>query len=294
MQPETTTTDRTVQHIKLKDGRMLGYGEYGAPDGKPVLYFHGHPGSRLDWPGLVDSSDVATELDVRVIALDRPGHGLSDFQPGRRILDWPDDVVELADSLGLVQFALLGISGGGPYAAACAYKIPARLTSTAIVSGMGPADAPGAKDGTSWTYPGQGSIKRRLILMLTSMGVRKDPDQFGARMEELLEGPDKVMVTNRPEVVEATAATIGEALRSGIAGAHYEAGLYTRPWGFRLEDIDAEVHLWHGEKDDNVLVSVGRHVAGAIPNCHARFLPDEGHLTLIDKSLRDVLEVLTA
>jgi len=145
-------TERSNKQIKLKDGRMLGYAEYGAPEGKPVFYFHGFPGSRLDWP-FSDADDSATQLNARIIAVDRPGMGLSDFKRGREIRDWPDDVAEVSDMLQLDRFAVLGISGGGPYAASCAYKIPERLTAMAIVSGMGPFEAPHMKDGTSWTIP---------------------------------------------------------------------------------------------------------------------------------------------
>ena len=147
-------TNRTNQQIKLKDGRLLGYTEYGAREGKPVFYFHGFPGSRLDWP-FSDADDSATQLNARIIAVDRPGMGLSDFKPGRKILDWPDDVIELADALQVDHFGVLGISGGGPYATTCAYKIPERLTTTAIVSGMGPLEAPRIKEGMSWAIPGK-------------------------------------------------------------------------------------------------------------------------------------------
>ena len=284
--------DSTNQQIKLNDGRMLGYAEYGASEGKPVLYFHGHPGSRLDWPGIVDLDNAAVELNARIIAVDRPGHGLSDFQRGRTLLDWPDDVIELVDALQVPRFAVLGLSGGGPYAAACAFKIPERLTATAIVSGMGPADAPGAKEGSSWTYPGKPSVIRRLLLMLTAMGLRKDPDRFNSNMRDAFEGPDKELALENSELLDGVTETFSEALRPGVAGANYEAGMYTRPWGFRLQDIEAEVHLWHGEQDGNVLVSVGRHVADAIPNCQASFMENEGHMTLIYKHVREVLRVL--
>ena len=286
-------TDRTNKQIKLKDGRMLGYDEYGAPEGKPVFYFHGHPGSRLDWL-LFDDDGCAAELNARIIAVDRPGSGLSDFKRGRKILDWPDDVIELADALQVDRFAVLGISGGGPYAAACAFKISKRLTATAIVSGMGPAEAPGTKDGLSWVYAGKSPMMRRLLLMLTSMGQRKKPDQFISKMKEQMKGPDGVMILDKPELLKGTVDTMNESLRPGIAGVYHEAGLYTRPWGFRLQDITAEVYLWHGEQDDNVLVSVGRHVAGAIPNCHAKFFENEGHTTLIIKYVREYLSVLVA
>jgi len=124
-------TDKTNQTIKLKDGRSLGYAEYGNPEGKPVFYFHGFPGSRLDWP-FSDADDSAAQLNTRIVAVDRPGMGLSDFKRGREILDWPDDVIELADALQVDHFAVQGISGGGPYACACAFKISERLTTTAV------------------------------------------------------------------------------------------------------------------------------------------------------------------
>ena len=164
--------DRTELQITLSDGRALGYAEYGDPQGKPVFYFHGFPSSRLDWL-LSDSNNVAAELNTRIIAVDRPGMGLSDPKPDREMLDWPDDVAELADAFKIKRFAGLGMSGGGPYAAACAYKIPERLTATGIVSGMGPADAPGAKDGLSWTWPGKPQFIRWLIFPcpITILGI---------------------------------------------------------------------------------------------------------------------------
>ena len=108
------TTARITRQVKFSDGRLLGYDEYGNPDGQPLFFLHGSPGSRLDWLFL-DPDSAAAELNARVIAVDRPGRGLSDFQNGREIVDWPDDVSELADALQLDQFALLAISGGGPY-----------------------------------------------------------------------------------------------------------------------------------------------------------------------------------
>ena len=105
--------------IRLRDGRLLGYAEYGVPEGKPVLHFNGFPGTRFE-ASLI--ADAAARVGVRLIGVDRPGMGLSDFQPGRRILDWPDDVLELADALGLERFAVMGVSGGGPF---CALRSPA-------------------------------------------------------------------------------------------------------------------------------------------------------------------------
>ena len=285
-------SDRTHQQIKLKDGRSLGYAEYGAQDGKPVFYFHGFPGSRVDWL-LSDSDNSAAELNARIIAVDRPGMGLSDFKRGREILDWPYDVIELAGALQVDRFAVLGFSGGGPYAAACAYKIPERLTTTAIVCGMGPAEAPGIKEGAAWYFPGKPSLIRRLILMLSSMGVQKNPDQFLSRSKEALSEPDR-LVLDQPELAKAYIDTVREAFRSGIGGANQEATLCKRPWQFRLQDINTEIHLWHGELDRSVPISVARYVADAIPNCQATFLKDEAHISLPHNHIREILSVLVA
>ncbi|MFH5800912.1 alpha/beta fold hydrolase [Haladaptatus sp. CMAA 1911] len=81
---------------------------------------------------------------LRILAPDRPGVGESDPILGRGLLDWPTDVVQLADELDVDEFAVIGVSGGGPYALACAYTIPERLTAVTIVSGVAPLDTPDA------------------------------------------------------------------------------------------------------------------------------------------------------
>jgi pimeloyl-ACP methyl ester carboxylesterase len=283
--------NRTNQQVRLRDGRMLGFAEYGAPNGKPIFCFHGFPGSRIGWPAFDPNGSAAT-LDARVVAIDRPGMGLSDFQRGREILDWPDDVIELADLLKLDQFAVLGISGGGPYAAACAFKIPERLTSTGIVCGMGPIEAPGIKDGASWIFPGKSSVFRRLLLMLISMAVRKSPDKFISQMTDAVSAPDRAVLESHPELANHIVDDWREAFRSGIGGTHQESALYTRPWGFQLQDVTAGVHLWHGEQDNNVVCSVGHYVADAIPNCQSTFFADEGHFSVIYNHIEEILGVL--
>ncbi len=96
------------QTMTLSDGRKLGYAEYGDPKGKPVLLFHGWPGSRL---GANFMETLATKLHIHLISLDRPGYGLSDFKRQRTLLDWTDDIEEFADTCKLKKFAVLGISG---------------------------------------------------------------------------------------------------------------------------------------------------------------------------------------
>src|SRR5262249_939959 len=133
--------------LTLRDGRRLGYAQYGQPGGEPIVFFHGHPGSRLE-ASLAHEAAAAAGLPVN--ALDRPGYGLSDFQPGRGITDWPADVAEAADALGIDTFSVAGGSGGGPYALACAWRLPSRVVRAAVISGVGPFQVPGITAGMRW------------------------------------------------------------------------------------------------------------------------------------------------
>jgi pimeloyl-ACP methyl ester carboxylesterase len=147
------TTPRVDNLIALPDGRSLAYAEFGDPDGRPVLFFHGTPGYRLN-PWIADAE--LRSLGVRLIALDRPGVGRSTARPHRRLLDWPDDVQTVTDALGLERFAVVGFSNGGPHAAACAHKLGRRVSGTALVAPMPPLDEPGAVQQLGvpgWYYP---------------------------------------------------------------------------------------------------------------------------------------------
>ncbi len=275
----------TAPTIRLADDRLLGYAQYGDPEGKPVFYFHGFPGSRLE---AKLSATAAARRGVRIIALDRPGFGLSDFKHGRRIGDWPNDVTEAADALGIDRFAVLGVSGGGPYAAACALMIPQRLTAAAIVSGVGPINAPAATHGMSRQNRLLFGLARRLPwlarLPMSWIGrqARRNPERLLDTMSGELPESDKAVLA-RPEVKAALQDDIAEAFRRGSRGPAWELVLYGRPWGFRLEDISMEVYLWQGELDTLVPPSMGRYQARAIPNCRARFYPREGHLLVVDR-----------
>ncbi len=128
--------DKTNQIITLKAGRKLCYAEYGDLDGMPIMVFHGNPNSRLLW-GVIPGSPFLP--GVRLIAPDRPGFGQTDFKKGITTLEnWSNDIVALADSLGIEKFAIFGPSGGGPFALACAWKIPERLTAVGIFASVGP------------------------------------------------------------------------------------------------------------------------------------------------------------
>lgn len=272
---------------------MLAYSEHGAPSGEPVMFFHGIPGSRLFRH---PDSEIALSLDARIITADRPGFGLSDFQPGRTLLDWPDDVVELADALHIHRFAVAGMSGGGPYVAACAAKIPGRLKAAAIISGFGPMDAPGATRGMVWYLRLLLSLARRSSAMAGPFWWLANParDWSGERIRSMEANglPDSERrVLENPEVSRMLAEDYAEALRNGVRGVAYDTALVAHPWGYRLEDITTTIQIWHGNRDVRTTPAMGRHLASVVPECQPVFYSDEGHEVFYNH-WREILEAL--
>ena len=271
-----------TKYITLKDNRKLAYAEYGDPLGRPVFFFHCIPGSRLFCP----SREVTRKAGVRLVIPDRPGSGLSDFQPGRRILDWPTDVAALADSLGVDRFAVVGHSGGGSYVAACAHQFPQRITAAAILSGIAPPETPHATRGmTSLNKLGftfgrfiPWPVWLAVIQLLYRQGL-KDPEGVLDWSASQRPPADTALLAN-PEIREVCLHAGMEAFRQGMRAHAWETRLVVRPWGFRLDEITIPVSLWHGTADREVSITMGRYVASQIPGCHAEFCDGEGHLLL--------------
>jgi pimeloyl-ACP methyl ester carboxylesterase len=289
----SNTTDNVFQ---LRDGRVLGYAEYGDPSGKPVFFFHGLPGSRRQRH---PDDSIAIELGARIITLDRPGYGFSDFQQGRTLLDWPDDVAQLADALQIAQFAAIGLSGGGPYLLSCAYKMPERLTSATVISGMGPIDHPEAMKGMMGSMRlGLGLARNvpwelaRLALEPTARMVRRNPTAAKKLVPLSAPKADQEAFA-RPDIQAIDHEDLVEAYRNGAQAAYWEVVLLASPWGFRLEAIDKKIYLWHGEEDTTIPIHMGRYVARSLPDCEPRFYPGEGH-TLIYHYWREILTVAVA
>jgi pimeloyl-ACP methyl ester carboxylesterase len=292
---------RLDQSIVFSGGRRLGYDEYGPADGRPLFYFHGTPSSRKDWRAL-GNEGLPEKLGVRVIAADRPGIGLSDFQPGRRIGDWPADVVALADALGIERFAVLGYSGGGPYVVACALKIPQRLTAAGIAAGEGPADQPGIYEGINPQAIQFMNLARekpwqfRLMWGMVCAMARHAPRLLARRGGFFTGLPeaDKAVSLEHPELGRALYAAMIESVHSGTRGPQWDAALAVSPWDFPIDHIPTTVHLWQGECDRNVPPATGRYLARTIPDCQATFLPGEGHVSLVVNHLEQILRVLSA
>lgn len=271
--------------LTLADGRSLGYAQFGDPAGRPVFFFHGWGGSRL---GRHPDDTIAEALGVRIIAVDRPGIGLSDSKRRRTLLEWPDDVAALADSLGIGRFAVLGWSGGGPFAVACGYRLPERVTAVGVVSG--PAPLAGAGTG-AYLRPSWRRIARvaqaapwvmRAALWRWGRPVRRDPHRFvEAAVAAMVPSDRRVM--DDPGMRAILVENACEVYRQGGRGMYDEGMLLARPWGFDPEEVRVPVVWWHGEADLTVPAAMGRHMAATLPRCVAHFYPDEGHHLLYER-----------
>lgn len=252
----------------------------------------------MEW-SLFGNEALTESFDLRVICVDRPGMGLSGFLHGRKILDWPADVSSLADRLGLDRFAVLGYSGGVPYALACAHEIPERLTSVGIAAYVGPHEVPGLTDGLD---PNVLRIRRlcadrpwlgRLVWRMVSAQARYVPERLISQSTKTLPEPDREIMT-RPEFQRAFVAMLKEATRFGARGAQHDVALMASPWGFDPRNVEIPINLWQGEEDTAATPAMARYLAAAIPNREARFYPGEGHISLIVHHVEEAFRTLAA
>ena len=292
-EPTEEPRPRPDRQVRLHDGRLLGYAEYGDPMGNPVFFFHGWIGSRLD---ARPNDAIARSLGARIIAVDRPGCGLSDFKSDRQLLDWPDDVVELADALDIDRFAVVGWSFGGPYTAACAFKIPQRLTAVGLVAPSAPLDRPGATKGLPgpprlalW-LAGRAPLLVKPYVAAMSWMTRR-PGMIAKGTSSALQEAE-VQMLSRPEF-GGFFEGVSEMTRAGNRGAYQDVITFTGPWRFRMQDIRMKVHLWQGEADKNVPLQMARYYAAEIPDCDATFYPGEGHFIFFSHA-KEILRRLTA
>jgi pimeloyl-ACP methyl ester carboxylesterase len=284
---------RTEQCVTLGDGRTLGFAEYGDPSGDPVLEFHGWPSCRTEaW--MYDKA--GKKLGVRVIGVDRPGFGLSTYKKGYRITDWPSDVKEFADALGLPRFAVLGISAGSAYALACAHFIPERLIGCSIAAGVPPLKVKGEKLGRhiNSLHIHMGRIANTVPL-LAQAGfwyscwlIRNHPDYA---MQQFVKGAPALdlELLQDDEIKRQYQHTVAECSRGGTRGPVDSLGLGLKDWGFRLENIKTHVTLWHGELDTLVSPSASKEMAAKLPNHSLHIIPGYGHPSLIARYANEIL-----
>ena len=273
----SAAVDRT---LRAPDGRQIGFATFGDAEAAfCVFYFHSFGSSRLE---ARLGHATALQRNVRLVALDRPGFGLSDPLPEPRIMDAAADVAAVADELGIARFALASVSTGGPYALATAARLPERVSGVALVSSPAPyAASGGARDMDLRSRLFLVWLPRVLPFALGPIYERisglsdRDPQGLLRLVAASLPSSERRAFTS-PEIAEVFMDASYEAFRSGTAGAIAEHRLLARDWGFDLGDVRAPVWLWHGEEDSSSPVVMARWLAAALPKCRAQFVPGRG------------------
>lgn len=288
------------QPVRTDDGRLLVAEEWGDPSGTPVLLLHGTPGARLGTllPGL-----AAQHPGFRFLAYDRPGYGLSQRAPGRRVADAGRDAAAVADAFGVQRFAVVGRSGGGPHALACAALLPDRVRAAAVLVGLAPPDAAGL----DW-YAGMtpfnvheyglarahldgrnpGALERDLVAR--AVAIRQDPVRLLDDLRADL-SPHDLRVVEDPRVRTVLLRTYREALRVSHHGWLDDCLAFVGPWGFDVSSVTVPVLLWHGLDDAFSPVTHTQWLAGRIPGAEPVLVPEAGHFAA-QLALPDVLRWL--
>ena len=280
--------------LTLKSGRQLCYGDYGDPNGRPVMYFHGWPSSRLQ--GFV-MEELCLEKGIRLIAPDRPGVGKSDLEPNRKLMDWPPLVEELADHIGWKKFAVMGVSGGGPYAVAAAAALPERVEQAAVVCGAPPLAKFPDRSGMMWPYRALLRIRPYApflipgILKMSHWISQYPPDEppMSWVMKWTSDADREAMGESDFELVTRS---FREGISPGTAGVQLDGDVYTSDWGIDFEKISVPIEFWHGEEDKNIPYSMVKEYASWIPHSKMHSFPGEGHYSIIARSPKKVLESL--
>lgn len=269
--------------MALRDGRQLAWREYGAAKGYPVLFMHGNFNSRLLQPAWSDTSKISEEANARVIAVDRPGYGQSDFSPNRTYSSWAEDVEELASHLDLDQIGVLGYSSGGPNALVCACKLPHLVSVCGLLSSDGPytkmaPDIVQGMYGTSAPLSWEECTERKESVL--------------HEMKEQYQG------VSNAEKRQFLLWDLEEAITQGLNGAIQDNVLETSDWGFCLSDLNSvesaiQYIVWHGDADHDVPFEVGKYLAENLPAKHTttRFIEGENH-ALLRRHWQEILKTL--
>lgn len=271
-----------MDQLLIKGWRRLAFRRWGSPTGSPVFLLHGTPGSRLS----VRPSDAELRsLGVNLITYDRPGYGRSDPQPGRTVADAADDVRAIADFYELERFAVLGRSGGGPHALACAALLPDRVSRVASLVGLAPYDAPGLNwlDGMvelnrdQYSAARQGPKQLAGILYPQVVAMRANPEHLVLRLEA--QAPEERPELQDPEYRNTMVTSMTEAVARTLEGWSADSLAFTRPWGFDPAWITIPTLLWHGTQDVFSPVAHARWLADRIKGAVLMLSERSNHLS---------------
>jgi len=272
------------QHIILRDKRKLGFAEYGDPNGFPIVYCHGSQSSRLE---MHYDMTFARKNNLRIITIDRPGHGLSDFNPEGSILSFSKDVLELMDYLKTAKFSVACMSAGAPFALGIAYRFPERVNRVAIISGFAPYNSESKKHlskdvRTMLKLAKSFPFLLKSLLKIQVKQLRKNPDKALKGCLKIMSEPDQKVLENKA-VLKIIKNMFSEAFRNGGEGVGYEISkILVQDWNFKLYDINVPVTFWQGEKDNNVPLEWAKLMQNTVPNSELKLYPNEGHLIIFN------------
>ena len=275
---KATASPKVDRAMRLQDGRVMGYCEWGDLEGRPVVLLHGLLGSRLFCP-----NEEATEAaGVRLLTIDRPGYGRSDPRPDRTLLDWADDYLELAGQLDLPPCPVVGWSAGGSYALALGFRAPDLVLTIGLAASRGPIDqVPGFLDELSTN----GRAAAQLLARDRAAGVAAIEQECAwfagdgwqtMFTESWGEADDRVLA--EPETLEAMKQSFREGARQGSGGYAADAIAESTPWDFSVADIRQPAYIWSGESDLVVGRANADYLAGSIPRATLVTWAGAGHM----------------
>jgi pimeloyl-ACP methyl ester carboxylesterase len=261
--------------------RRLGFAEFGVEHGPLVLWFHGTPGARRQVAPV--GREAATALGIRLVCVERPGVGASTPHRHRRIVDFAGDAAAVADHLGHQRFAVVGLSGGGPYALACAAAMPDRVAAVGVLGGVAPST--GTDRSATGVVNLARSLRRTLEIGRKPIGVAMQgamaivPAGHAAYLAYTRVAPPGDRAVLREPGFEAMFLDdLVTALRSGFGAIADDAALFGRHWGFRLDEVVAPVRWWHGDADNIVPLPDAVAAAERLPDVELHVRPGESHL----------------
>ena len=273
-------------YVPAKDGRQLAVRVRGNPSGHPVFSLHGTPGSR---EGPHPRGGQLYGMGVRLISYDRPGYGKSDRKVARLVADAADDVRDIADHLEIDRFGVLGRSGGGPHALACAALLPDRVTRACALVSLAPPDAvgldwfEGMTDANVAEYKSAATDPDRLAadLIATAAKIRADPASHITTLGPEMPEADRRVVADAG-IRAKLARNFAEAVRHSADGWIDDALAFASPWDFDVSTIRVPVLLWHGAKDVFSPVSHTHWLADRIPGAIRTILPGKAHFGALE------------
>ena len=293
---ENTTTELT---FLLNDERTLGYALYGPQNGKPVLYFHGTPSSRLE-PQLLQVwglslTELLHQYNIQLIAVDRPGMGLSSIDPNRTYTSFAQDAHALLQHLNITRCSLFCWSGGGPYALTLVQQFAASINKVCMVAAIS------CSFGDAEVYAHMGWNKMYfnsarytpLLLKGTLEAVKRTTlkSPFSQSLTDLSD-VDYALLRHVDHANGFLDLTIKEASRESNEGPVQEATLYFQPFPYTLADIKVPVHFWWGSNDNVVTYIHAKTMEQQLPQVTPHYKMGEGHLSVYINYCEEVLQVL--